>query len=85
MYSGVAIKCIRLSDCIVISDLSVYRPLSEFKNTQEITAIVKHDMSFAVCLFLVANGALFVQILEFTVRVRGLVGLAYRVRDKVRV
>jgi len=42
-------------------------------------------MSFAVCLFLVANGALFVQILEFTVRVRGLVGLAYRVRDKVRV
>jgi len=36
-----------------------YRPLSTLK--QVITDILKHDTSFAVCLFPVDNGALLVQ------------------------
>ena len=41
--------------------LSAYRPLSAFKTYYKITGILKHDASFAVCLFQAANGALFVQ------------------------
>ena len=59
---------------------SAYRPLSAFK-TYKITDIVKHDRSFAagcLCLFPIANGALFVQKeLGFSVMVM--------VRDSVRV
>jgi len=39
---------------------SVYRPLSAFE-TKEIADILKCDSQFAVCLFPIANGALFEQ------------------------
>jgi len=37
--------------------------------TQEITDILKHDTSFAVCLFAAANGAFFQQLWKIRVNV----------------
>jgi len=51
---------------IWLINASAYRPLSAFK-TQEIAGIFKHDVSFAVCLFPDANGALHVTVVKIKV------------------